>query len=100
MARVITNPDALTSPAAAKTAYKNEAEYFRINRPDEAEETAISEAIEAFSTAFPELEYRFYGKPIYLQLRRLGQIIDDVYFQLILANPSLEAKLKGAMGLV
>ena len=100
MANQITDPNSLTSPAAARICYKMEAEYFRVNAPSVAEEAAITDAIDAFSTAFPEQRYRFDGKPLVRKLRRLGQIIDDVYFQLITEDAVLSAKLEAAMGLV
>jgi len=101
MPNQISDPNSLTSPAAAKTCYKIQAEYFRVNDPDTAQETAIEEAVEAFTTAFPEQRYRFDGKTrVYRQLRRLGQIIDDVYFQVIDADAVLKGKLEAAMGLV
>lgn len=96
----ISDPDSMTSPAAASVCYKNQAEYFRVNPPTGSNETAITEAVEAFSDAFPHLKYRFYGESVSGKLRRLSQIIDDVYFENILDNASLKTKLEGAMGLV
>ena len=100
MANQISDPNSMTSPAAARICYKAQAEYFRVTAPDAAEETAINDAISAFSVAFPELRYRFDGKPLVRKLRRLGQIVDDVYFQLIVNNAPLKAKMEAAMGLV
>jgi len=100
MGNQISDPNSLTSPAAARICYKAQAEYFRVNAPDVSEETAINEAVDAFSEAFPEQRYRFDGKPLARKLRRLGQIIDDVYFQMIVGDAALSAKLEAAMGLV
>jgi hypothetical protein len=100
MPNQISDPNSMTSSAAAKVCYKIQAEYFRVNDPDAAQETAITEAVEAFTDAFPEQRYRFDGKRLARKLRRLGQIIDDVYFQIIIGNASLKAKLEAAMGLV
>jgi len=100
MANQISDPNSMTSPAAARICYKAQAEYFRVTAPDTADSAAITTAIASFSAAFPEQRYRFDGKTLVRQLRRLGQIIDDVYFQLIVGNASLKADLEGAMGLV
>ena len=100
MANQISDPNSMTSPAAARICYKAQAEHFRVTAPDTTQETAITNAISAFVEAFPELRWRFDGKKTVRQLRRLGQVIDDVYFQLIINDATLKSELEGAMGLV
>jgi hypothetical protein len=96
---IVVDPVA-TNPAAYRIAYKATAEVFRVNAPDTATETKITDAVEAFSTAFPQEAWRFDGKGVVRSLKRLGQIIDDVYYSDILADAPLKAKLDAIVGLI
>jgi len=101
MATIITDPNAMDEgPAAVRIAYKTEAGYFRVNAPAQATLDAIDDAVDEFSTAFPELAYRFDGKGTVRALRRLGQLIDDVRFSEIIGNATLKTKMEAILGLV
>lgn len=96
---IVVDPVA-TNPADYRIAYKATAEVFRVNAPDSATETKITDAVDAFVTKFPVQEWRFYGKGVVRKLKRLGQVFDDVSFDAILADAALKTKLDAIVGLV
>ena len=96
---IVVDPVA-TNPAEYRIAYKATAEVFRVCPPDSATETLITDAVDAFSVAFPNQAWRFDGKGIVRSLKRLGQIIDDVYYSDIVADGALKTKLDAIVGLV
>ena len=98
---VIKDPDAMNDgPAAVRIAYKTEASFFRVNTPNTSVLDDIDAAIEEFSDAFPAHAWRFDGKGTVRNLRRLGQLVDDVRFQEILDNVTLKSKMEAILGLV
>jgi hypothetical protein len=96
---IVVDPVA-TNPADYRIAYKATAEVFRVCPPNASVKQDIDDAVEAFSTAFPREAWRFYGKGTVRSLKRLGQIIDDVYYDDIVANAPLKAKLDAIVGLI
>ena len=96
---IVVDPVA-TNPAGYRIAYKATAEVFRVNAPDSITEQKIVDAVDEFSNVFPNYAWRFDGKGVVRSLKRLGQIIDDVYFNDILANVTLKNKLDAIVGLI
>lgn len=96
---IVVDPTA-TTPVDYRTAFKNTATVLRVNRPNSTTKQKIIDAVEAFSVEFPNYKYRFNSKDPVRNLKRLGQIIDDVYFKDILASSSLKSKLDDIVGLI